>query len=144
MAGMSGKHGNHCKGENHYAWNGGTHRDAKGHLCVQCPDHPRADFHGYVFEHILTAEKALGHLLELPHVVHHHTPDQIVICENQAYHLLLHQRTRALRVCGHASWLKCKYCKEYDAPENLNTEGNHHKCCNEYRKNKGYGRVQNG
>lgn len=137
----SGVHNNHCKGANHYCWNGGKRTDAKGHIWVQCPGHPRADIHGYVAKHILDAEQAMGKPLNLPHVVHHHTPDQLVICEDQAYHLFLHQRTRAYKACGHANWLRCKYCKQYDAPENLNTEGNHYKCCNEYRKSKGYGRT---
>lgn len=137
------KHNNHCRGENHYAWNGGV-RKCKGVKYVQCPHHPKADINGYVQEHILMAEKVFGKPLNLPHVVHHYTPEQLVVCENQAYHLLLHQRTRALRA-GNAHWLKCKYCKQYDAPENLNTEGNHYKCANAYRKAKGYGRIkQNG
>jgi hypothetical protein len=54
--------------------------------------------------HILIAEKALGRRLPNGAVVHHVDEDKsndsnrnLVICENQSYHLLLHARIRALR-----------------------------------------------
>lgn len=70
-------------------------------------------------EHRLLAEKVLGKVLPVGVVVHHHTKNQLVICQKNTYHNLLHRRTRALKVCGHASWRKCWICKKYDAPENL-------------------------
>ena len=91
----------------------------KGYVFIMMPNHHRSDSQGYVREHILIAEKALGKPLRLPHVIHHYTPKQIVICENQAYHQLLHQRQRALQICGHANWLRCSWCKKYDNPKNL-------------------------
>ena len=66
--------------------------------------------------HRLIAKKALGEHLPEGCVVHHHTDTQLVICENHKYHMLLHQRMRALRACGHASWRKCNFCGEYDKP----------------------------
>ena len=53
------------------------------------------------------------------------------------YHMLLHQRIRALKACGHANWRKCKYCKEWDAPKNLSIHKNtiyHIGCSREYYK----------
>lgn len=55
-------------------------------------------------EHIVKAEKALGRKLPRGAVVHHmnkiphdnDTPLNLVICPDQAYHLLLHRRMRAL------------------------------------------------
>lgn len=64
-------------------------------------------------------EKAVGRLLKTTEEVHHHTDGTLVACENHAYHRLLHQRTRALEACGHASWRKCCFCGKYDDPENM-------------------------
>lgn len=131
-------------------------------ILIYEPNHPRAGYDGYVPEHILIAEKILGHPLRPLIVIHHPNGNQdnsiFVICENQAYHLFLHRRLRALIACGRPSWRKCKFCKEYDAPENLyiykNGEyvngGNvyHLKCVRDYRA-QGYRRqtvkeVSNG
>jgi hypothetical protein len=43
----------------------------------------------------------------------------IVVCPNHAYHELLRQRKDAYEACGHADWIKCTYCKQYDKPENM-------------------------
>lgn len=71
-------------------------------------------------------EKVLGKKLPLFSVVHHVDGDEannshtnLVICEDQRYHCLLHQRTDALKACGCASWRRCKFCGKYDAPNNL-------------------------
>ena len=106
-------------GENHPQWKGGKTHDANGHAKILRPNHPKAGESGYVHEYVLIAERALGKYLPLKAVVHHHTPEQLVICENQAYHKFIHQRTKALRACGHASWRKCNYCHQYDDPQNL-------------------------
>jgi len=51
--------------------------------------------------HVLVAEKALGKTLPKGAVVHHvdgnrknNEPTNLVVCPNQAYHLLLHKRMR--------------------------------------------------
>ena len=64
-------------------------------------------------------EKIIGHSLKTTEQVHHHTNNTLVVCEDQTYHMLLHRRTKALKVCGHANWRRCRYCKKYDSPENL-------------------------
>ncbi len=43
------------------------------------------------------AERALGHPLKPSQPIHHHSPTQLVICESQAYHKLLHKRTLEAR-----------------------------------------------
>ena len=116
-----------------------------GYKMVRKPNHPRTKGNGHVHEHILIAEKTLGKPLPKGAEVHHHGKrddnTQIVICQDRAYHMLLHQRMRALEACGHAGWRKCNYCKQYDKPENLYIKGSLvcHMACNvvymrEYRK----------
>ena len=43
----------------------------KGYVHVQAIGHPRADAQGYVPEHIVIAERALGRFIEWPVLVHH-------------------------------------------------------------------------
>lgn len=128
------------KGINNGNWKGGRIVKPHGYVKIYYPSHPRACTMGYIYEHILIAEKAFGKPLPLGAEVHHvnvnpgdnKTPGNLVICESDAYHKLLHQRTRALKACGHANWLKCKYCKRYDKPENIykyKTEQGYHRSC---------------
>jgi hypothetical protein len=60
----------------------------------------------------------------------------LVICEDNAYHMLLERRTKAYKACGHASWRKCTFCQKYDDPNNMRPGGNgsfrHTKCNTEY------------
>src|SRR5712675_598865 len=78
------------------------------------------------YHHVFIAEKALGKKLPIGAEVHHfdedrsnNNPNNLVICPNRQYHSLLHQRQRALEICGNASWEKCTICKTYDAVQNL-------------------------
>ena len=50
------------------------------------------------YAHRLAAEKVLGHPLPEKAIVHHHygSPSTLVICPDQAYHLLLHRRMKEL------------------------------------------------
>jgi len=107
--------------------------------------------------HVEIAEKALGMRLPKGAVVHHmdedpsnNSPDNLVICPNQAYHMLIHRRTRAFNACGHAHWRKCVHCGVYDDPINLyvSPDGRHvhHRACDlrhyhEVRKVKKHARV---
>ena len=77
-------------------------------------------------EHLLVAEKVLGRHLPKSVEIHHidgngfnNKHNNLVICPSKAYHMLLHQRERALLASGNASWLKCRLCGKYDAPVNL-------------------------
>lgn len=131
-------------GPNNSRWKGGK-RKRGGYLYIWKPDHPKAGKKGYVPHACLVAEKALGKYLPDKAMVHHineirddDRPENLVVCEDSAYHMLLHRRQRALKACGHANWLKCYYCKKYDDPKNLiikkNGSGIHRECQNKARR----------
>lgn len=116
---------NQLKGKESRSWKGGKLINYMGYQRIYYPEHHRAN-NGYVLEHILIAEKSLGKPLPLGAVVHHadgnklnNSNGNLVICQDNAYHSLLHQRTRAFEGCGNPKWLKCTYCKQYDDPCNL-------------------------
>lgn len=115
-------------------WKGGNRAFGGKYRMQFSPEHPRA-CKNYVLEHRLIAEKALGKLLPLHAVVHHHSTKQLVVCQNRAYHNLIHKRMRAFYACGHANWVKCCYCQTWDNPEtgnmwvNKKTGAAHHRKC---------------
>lgn len=101
-----------------------------------------------IAEHILIAEKAIGHKLPKGAHVHHVNGDaldnrneNLVICPDHAYHSLLHIRTNAINAGKPAHYRKCKYCKEYDdielmAPNDKNKSTFFHRDCrNKHRMN---------
>lgn len=79
-----------------------------------------------VREHVIVAESVLGRPLPKGAVVHHadenkrnNDPSNLVICESQAYHLLLHRRLDAWKATGDANMRKCSLCHQYDHPSAL-------------------------
>lgn len=136
-------HGHNGKGENHGNWKGGR-RKSYGRIFILKPEHPHSHPSGYILQSILIAEKALNKILPPKAEIHHSNRKlnddlNLIICQNRAYHSLLHQRMRALEVCCHADWRKCKYCHKYDDPENLYISPNglncyHRICHNNYEK----------
>ena len=128
-------HGAHAMNNKHGPnWRGG--RTNRGiYPIVFAPGHPRADDKGYVPEHIIQSEKALGKYLPKGVEIHHFTPDQLVICQDQGFHKMLHRRQRAYEDCGHASWRKCWICREYSDPDGMVKRGTiyvHRECNNKY------------
>lgn len=119
-------------GPNHPRWNGGVARN-NGYIRVLCPGHPRANKDGYVPEQILIAEKALEHMLPEEAVVHHwdkvkihNKGSNLVICENESYHQLIHHRQRAFEESGDANKRKCHVCHRYDLLSNMAVYGKEH------------------
>lgn len=108
-----------CKGE---AQTGSRNQNWKGGRTV--PNDPngsvtvRLNGRQYL-EHILVAEKALGKPLPKGTEVHHidenrhnNAGSNLVICQDRAYHKLLHRRMRRLRDCGSLDLKRCWKCKE--------------------------------
>jgi hypothetical protein len=117
-------------------WRGGKNINSKGYVEIY------QNKKSYILEHIFIAEKALGKPLPPKAVVHHvdenktnNFPNNLVICQNNIYHKLLHKRLRALNICGHADWEICQFCKKYDDPKNLIHTKDKHKYHNSCRQN---------
>lgn len=132
--------GHNSRGSRNPSWSGGRYV-RKGYVYAWMPKHHRADTKGYVPEHVLVVEKALGKPVPSNVEIHHVNEDgtdnshgNLVACESRGYHKLLHQRLRAYRACGHAHWRKCQFCRQYDDPARLYTGGRvyHRSCENKY------------
>ena len=82
------------------------------------PGHPNARRNGVISEHRYLAAKALGKVLPVNAVVHHHngkySKGELVLCENNSYHKLLHVRQRAYEATGDSHKRKCSFCKQWD------------------------------
>lgn len=118
------------RGKRAYTWKGGRTNQGPYRL-IHMPRHPRADQSGYVKEHIYIAEQALRKLLPPDAVVHHvdenpshNHPRNLVICQDAAYHALLHLRLRRYRACGHPDWNQCRYCRQYGPLTEVIRDGN--------------------
>ena len=88
--------------------------------------------------------RILGRPLRSTEIVHHvnlneldDRPDNYVVCENHAYHRLIHQRTYAYMWDGNASARRCWICKCYDRQDNItvsNAQAFHRTCYQQYKK----------
>lgn len=114
--------GHSSRGANAWNFKGGRSESASsGYVRIVVHGHHRADKFGWVFEHILIAERALGKPLLAKHPIHHidgntsnNADSNLVVCESLAYHELLHRRQRAMDACGNPSATVCRYCGSYD------------------------------
>ena len=121
-----GKQGGFPAGEAHPKWKGGR-RKVLGYWVIHMPEHPKASIGGkYVLEHVLVCEKALGRHYSAAHPVHHVNEKRddnrgrnLVLCEDHAYHMLLHQRQRAKDACGNADWIACTICGTHGDPSTM-------------------------
>lgn len=106
------------------------------------PTHPRATASGDVYVHVVVAEAALGHLLPDGAEVHHidgdrrhNTPSNLVICQDKAYHKLLHVRAKIRAAGGDPNVGQfCNTCKAFLPYEAFNrswtlkSTGRCHRC----------------
>jgi hypothetical protein len=90
------------------------------------PGHSNANNSGCVYEHILKAEKALGKPLPKGVEIHHvdenrrnNVNSNLVVCQDRAYHKLLHARARLIRLgCIPGKEYPCCVCKRILPLEN--------------------------
>ena len=59
------------QGSNNWRWNGGRTIHDAGYILIKMPNHPRANYLGYIREHHLVMEKKLGRYLKAEEEVHH-------------------------------------------------------------------------
>lgn len=131
------------KGENNPSWSGGKIKHSAGYVMALRPDHPRANKGGYVMEHILIAESAMAMLLPRGAEVHHvngirddNRNSNLVVCQDRAYHQLLHLRQRAICGCGDAQARRCLFCGQWSRDLKIAKQGQtfHPFCVNEYNR----------
>lgn len=122
-------------GSRHPNWKGGRIPTPRGYIKVRQLTKAK-----YVTEHVLIAEKVLGKRLPDGAVVHHangnpsdNRNSNLVICDSQSYHTILHRRMRAYAACGFSHYRRCQYCHQYDDPKHLyihiNGQGCRHPEC---------------
>jgi len=107
------------------------------------PNHKKASSCGYVYEHIIVAENKIGRSLRDGETVHHidgnrsnNNLKNIFVCIDRGHHATLHRMINATKDIGTPTGLKCKFCGQYDSPENLYVPKNggphHRECFNQY------------
>jgi hypothetical protein len=80
-------------------WKGGKSKTSHGYMLVRQPDHPRAFSNGYVYEHIVVAERLLGRPLLPEEEVHHddgdglnNAPENLVVKGSHLEHFFAHRK----------------------------------------------------
>jgi hypothetical protein len=95
-------------------WKGGRTIDNRfGYILILTPSHPRAhkgDPGGYIYEHVLVAEKKLGRFLNLKERVHHidgnpqnNSPKNLLVLSGDKEHAEIHNKRRKRNELGQYS-----------------------------------------
>jgi hypothetical protein len=92
------------RGPESHSWKGGRRITSGGYVEIHMPSHHRARKNGYVFEHIVVAEKKEGRRMSRDECVHHadgnkenNSPENIIVIKRSA-HSGQHARLRSRKV----------------------------------------------
>lgn len=98
----------------------------RGYVLMYWPEHPAAMGKPTVSEHVAIVYRVMRKLVPKGTEIHHadrdrtnNQPSNLVVCQDLAYHKLLHARLDAYEACGHANWRRCGICKQYGDPANV-------------------------
>lgn len=104
-------HNVHKYGKDSPGWKGGRKVlkcKNTSYVMVHMPKHPRGYSNGYVLEHILIVEEALGWPLPDKAVVHHidgngenNKLSNLMVFKSNAEHTSFHWKERSLKTCGY-------------------------------------------
>ena len=119
-------HGHHARGVNNPHYNGGRCYVPNDGVHITMPGHPNARKNGTVLEHVLVCSAALGKPIPEGVIIHHwdrdnsnNAPKNLLICQDHAYHMLIHMRQRAYEQSGHTDYKHCHICKKWFAKEDM-------------------------
>ncbi|NEC17906.1 HNH endonuclease [Streptomyces parvus] len=91
-------------GKSNPNWKGGRTIASNGYVLIKQPGHHRADCRGYVYEHIVVAEKAIGRPVVKGEQVHHknhiktdNRPENLQVKASRAAHAAEHRKRTDLR-----------------------------------------------
>lgn len=108
--------------EEHYRWRGGIAYTGEGYREILIENSGKGR-RRYKLEHLMIAEKALGKALPSGALVHHangmpsdNRHENLVICQDNFYHMMLHRRTKAFQATGNANSLRCTICGKWELP----------------------------
>ena len=131
--------------DKNFHWKGGQYVNHSGYVMVYSPDHPYAAQNGYIRRSRCAVEKSTGFILSKNIIIHHENhirdddrPENLKIKSSHREHAKLHRNEIAKKECGHSDWRKCKYCHQYDSPQNMysdkkSSSSYHLKCKNKRR-----------
>ena len=101
-------------------------------------------------EHRIKIEILLNRKLKSWNQIHHrdgngfnNSNDNLIVCENSAYHKLIERREKAYRITGDPTKRRCWFCKQWDNINNMRAynlikryvpDYEHIKCSNDYKK----------
>jgi len=125
--------------------NGRRLHKQSGYVFVKRPQHPKADAKGLVQEHRIVVEDRLGKHLPDHAIVHHvngnrkhNNPDNLVVCPNDEYHMLLHARAMSYYHTGSPNNRWCSNCHSFKPMDNFcqttrrDKHGNQRPTCSGY------------
>ena len=88
-------------GKDHPRWKGGRWLMKNGYIAIRNINHPRAMANGYVYEHVLVAEKKHGRPILSTENVHHingikddNRPENLVVCQTFSDHMRAYHNDR--------------------------------------------------